>query len=203
MQPVTRKWTFEKGQEEMEEAIRLTTPLKNEDVEKLQIGDRVLLNGIIYTARDAAHKRLIQLLEAGEPLPFEVQGQVIYYVGPSPAKPGRPIGAAGPTTSYRMDAYAPELISRGLKAMIGKGARNQVVKDAMKQFKAVYFAAIGGAGALIARSILSAEVIAYPELGPEAIRRLEVKDFPVIVANDTHGGDLYIEGAKKYAKSGS
>jgi fumarate hydratase subunit beta len=184
----------------MEEAIRLTTPLKNEDVEKLHIGDRVLLSGVIYTARDAAHKRLVQLMEAGQPLPFELQGQVIYYVGPSPAKPGRPIGAAGPTTSYRMDAYAPLLISRGLKGMIGKGARNQTVKDAMKEHKAVYFAAIGGAGALMARSILSAEVIAYEELGPEAIRRMEVKDFPVTVANDCHGGDLYQEGAKAYAR---
>jgi fumarate hydratase subunit beta len=184
----------------MEEAIRLTTPLTNADVEKLKIGDRVILTGVIFTARDAAHKRLVQLLETGEPLPFDLQGQVIYYVGPSPAKPGRPIGAAGPTTSYRMDAYAPELISRGLKGMIGKGARNQAVKDAMQQHKAVYFAAIGGAGALMAQSILAAEVIAYPELGPEAIRRLEVKDFPVIVVNDTHGGDLYVEGVKTYAR---
>jgi fumarate hydratase subunit beta len=184
----------------MEHAIRLTTPLTNADVEKLNIGDRVILTGVIFTARDAAHKRLIQLLEAGEALPFELQGQVIYYVGPSPAKPGRPIGAAGPTTSYRMDAYAPELIARGLKGMIGKGARNQAVKDAMQAHKAVYFAAIGGAGALMAQSILSAEVIAYPELGPEAIRRLEVKDFPVIVVNDTHGGDLYVEGVKTYAR---
>jgi fumarate hydratase subunit beta len=184
----------------MEQAIRLTTPLTNADVEKLRIGDRVILTGVIFTARDAAHKRLIQLLETGESLPFDLQGQVIYYVGPSPAKPGRPIGAAGPTTSYRMDAYAPELISRGLKGMIGKGARNQAVKDAMQQHKAVYFAAIGGAGALMAQSILSAEVIAYPELGPEAIRRLEVKDFPVIVVNDTHGGDLYVEGVKTYAR---
>jgi fumarate hydratase subunit beta len=184
----------------MEEAIRLTTPLTNADVEKLKIGDRVILTGVIFTARDAAHKRLVQLLETGESLPFDLQGQVIYYVGPSPAKPGRPIGAAGPTTSYRMDAYAPELISRGLKGMIGKGARNQAVKDAMQQHKAVYFAAIGGAGALMAQSILAAEVIAYPELGPEAIRRLEVRDFPVIVVNDTHGGDLYVEGVKTYAR---
>jgi fumarate hydratase subunit beta len=184
----------------MEQAICLTTPLTNADVENLNIGDRVILTGVIFTARDAAHKRLIQLLEAGEALPFELQGQVIYYVGPSPAKPGRPIGAAGPTTSYRMDAYAPELIARGLKGMIGKGARNQAVKDAMQAHKAVYFAAIGGAGALMAQSILSAEVIAYPELGPEAIRRLEVKDFPVIVVNDTHGGDLYVEGVKTYAR---
>lgn len=184
----------------MEEAIRLTTPLKAEDVDKLRIGDRVLLDGVIYTARDAAHKRLIQLIEAGDPMPFELQGQVIYYVGPSPAKPGQPVGAAGPTTSYRMDAYAPTLIERGLKGMIGKGKRNQAVRDAMQQHTAVYFAAIGGAGALMAKSILSAEVIAYPELGPEAIRKLEVKNFPVIVANDAHGGDLYEEGAKAYAR---
>jgi fumarate hydratase subunit beta len=184
----------------MEQAIRLTTPLTNADVENLHIGDRVILSGVIFTARDAAHKRLIQLLESGAPLPFDLQGQVIYYVGPSPAKPGRPIGAAGPTTSYRMDAYAPELIARGLKGMIGKGARNQAVKDAMQRHKAVYFGAIGGAGALMAQSILSADVIAYPELGPEAIRRLEVRDFPVIVVNDTHGGDLYVEGVKAYAR---
>jgi fumarate hydratase subunit beta len=184
----------------MDEAIRLTTPLTNQDVERLRIGDRVILSGVVFTARDAAHKRLVQLMETGAALPFDLQGQVIYYVGPSPAPPGRPIGAAGPTTSYRMDAYAPTLIARGLKGMIGKGARNQAVKDAMQQHKAVYFAAIGGAGALMARSILSAEVIAYPELGPEAIRRLEVKDFPVIVVNDTQGGDLYSEGVKTYAR---
>jgi fumarate hydratase subunit beta len=184
----------------MEEAVRLKTPLTNEDVEKLKIGDRVLLSGTIYTGRDAAHKRLVQLLHDGESLPFDLQGQVIYYVGPSPPKPGMPVGAAGPTTSYRMDAYAPELIARGLKGMIGKGARNQEVKDAMQKHKAVYFAAIGGAGALMARSILSAEVIAYPELGPEAVRQLEVKDLPVIVANDAHGGDLYQEGIAAYAR---
>ncbi len=184
----------------MQEAIILATPLKSEDVDKLRIGDRVLLNGIVYTARDAAHKRLIQLIEAGEPLPFDVEGQVIYYVGPSPAKPGQAVGAAGPTTSYRMDAYAPTLIERGLKGMIGKGKRNDAVQEAMQKHKAVYFAAIGGAGALMAKSILSAEVIAYPELGPEAIRKLEVQNFPVIVANDAHGGDLYEEGAKAYAR---
>jgi fumarate hydratase subunit beta len=155
---------------------------------------------VVYTARDAAHKRLIQLIEAGESLPFDLDGQVIYYVGPSPAKPGQAVGAAGPTTSYRMDAYAPTLIARGLRGMFGKGKRNDAVKDAMRSHTAVYFAAIGGAGALMAKSILSAEVIAYPELGPEAIRRLEVHNFPVIVANDAHGGDLYEEGAKAYAR---
>jgi fumarate hydratase subunit beta len=182
----------------MSEAIRLTTPLKTEDVEQLRVGDRVLLTGIIYSARDAAHKRIVQLLETGEPLPFEPEGQVIYYVGPSPTKPGHAIGAAGPTTSYRMDAYAPTLIAHGLKGMIGKGKRNDSVREAMAEHKAVYFAAIGGAGALMARSILSAEVIAYPELGPEAVRRMEVKDFPLIVANDAHGGDLYEEGVEAW-----
>jgi fumarate hydratase subunit beta len=184
----------------MDKAVSLTTPLKDADLEHIRIGDRVMLNGVIYTARDAAHKRLVHLMREGEELPFELQGQIIYYVGPSPAKPGRPIGAAGPTTSYRMDAYAPELIAGGLKGMIGKGARNQAVREAMQKYKAVYFAAIGGAGALMAKSILAAEVIAYPELGPEAIRRLEVNNFPVIVANDIHGGDLYQEGIKAYAR---
>lgn len=184
----------------MSEQIRLTTPLKAEDIEKLRIGDSVLLNGIIYTARDAAHKRMVELLSKNELLPFELNGQVIYYVGPTPAKPGMAVGSAGPTTSYRMDAYAPMLIENGLRGMIGKGARGQAVKDAMAKYRAIYFAAIGGAGALMAQSIISAEVIAYPELGPEAIRRLEVKDFPVIVANDVYGGDLFIEGIKTYAR---
>lgn len=182
------------------DAILLQTPLRESDVTSLKIGDRVLLNGVVYTARDAAHKRLVELLDRGEPLPFPLEGQVIYYVGPSPAAPGRPVGAAGPTTSYRMDAYAPALIRHGLRGMIGKGARNDAVKEAMRQHKAVYFAAIGGAGALMARSIVSAEVIAYPELGPEAVRRLKVRDFPVIVANDVHGGDLYEEGVRLYAQ---
>jgi len=183
----------------MTEPIRLTTPLTDEDVKRLRIGDRILLSGVIYSARDAAHKRLVALIKEGKPLPFDLQGQVIYYMGPSPAPPGRPIGAAGPTTSYRMDPYAPELIARGLKGMIGKGARSPEVKEAMKKYGAVYFAAIGGAGALMSQSILSAEVIAYPELGPEAIRRLEVKDLPIVVANDIYGGDLYEEGVKRYA----
>jgi fumarate hydratase subunit beta len=185
--------------EKMSDAIRLTPPLSDEDVEGLHIGDRVLISGTIYTGRDAAHKRLTDLIQAGKPLPLEIQGQIIYYVGPSPAKPGRPVGAAGPTTSYRMDAYAPELMRLGLKGMIGKGARNQEVKDAMAAFKAVYFAAIGGAGALMAQTIKGAEIVAYEELGPEAIRRLEVVEFPVIVVNDVRGNDLYEEGVKKYA----
>lgn len=183
----------------MSEAIKLKPPLSDADVEGLHMGDQVLISGAIYTGRDAAHKRLTDLIQAGKPLPLEIQGQIIYYVGPSPAKPGRPVGAAGPTTSYRMDAYAPELMRLGLKGMIGKGARNQDVKDAMATFKAVYFAAIGGAGALMAQTIKDAEIVAYEDLGPEAIRRLEVVEFPVIVVNDVRGNDLYEEGVKKYA----
>ncbi|HDM75803.1 MAG TPA: Fe-S-containing hydro-lyase [Deltaproteobacteria bacterium] len=184
----------------MNEVIKLTTPLSDADVEKLNIGDRVEITGIIYTGRDAAHKRLVELVKEGKELPFDIKGQIIYYVGPSPAPPGRPVGAAGPTTSYRMDPYAPVLIEAGLKGMIGKGARNQEVIEAMMRFKAVYFAAIGGAGALMAKSIKSAEVIAYPELGPEAVRRLEVVNFPVVVVNDVRGNDLYREGVKKYSR---
>ena len=183
----------------MSDTIRLTPPLSDADVENLRIGDRVLITGAIYTGRDAAHKRLTDLIQAGEPLPLEIHGQIIYYVGPSPAKPGRPVGAAGPTTSYRMDAYAPELMRFGLKGMIGKGARNQDVKDAMATFKAVYLAAIGGAGALMAQAIKKVDIIAYEDLGPEAIRRLEVEEFPVIVVNDVRGNDLYEEGVRKYA----
>lgn len=183
----------------LNEVMRLDTPFSPEDVRGLHIGQRVVLNGIIYTARDAAHKRLVELLNAEEPLPFDMEGQVIYYVGPTPAKPGRVIGAAGPTSSYRMDAYAPLLMQYGLKGMIGKGTRSREVREAMRIYQAVYFAAIGGAGALMARSIISAEVIAYPELGPEAISRLEVKDMPLIVANDIYGKDLYESGQNSYA----
>ena len=183
----------------MSDAIHLRPPLGDEGVERLKIGDRVLISGAIYTGRDAAHKRLLDLIQGGKPLPIDIQGQIIYYVGPSPAKPGRPVGAAGPTTSYRMDAYAPELIRLGLKGMIGKGARNQEVRDAMAEYKAVYFAAIGGAGALMAQAIKKAEVIAYEDLGPEAIRKLEVEEFPVIVVNDVNGNDLYEVGIKQYA----
>ena len=179
---------------------RLKTPLTDQDVEKLEIGDRVLLTGVVYTARDAAHKRLIDLVEAGKDLPIDIRGQVIYYVGPAPAKPGKPIGSAGPTTSYRMDAYAPRLMELGLKGMIGKGNRAASVVEAMKRHKAVYFGATGGAGALLARSIRKAETVAYEDLGPEAIQRLEVEDFPVVVINDTRGKDLYVEGARKYRR---
>ena len=184
----------------MAEAIKLVTPLSDEDVDKLKIGDKVLLCGVIYTGRDAAHKRLVELLDQGKDLPIDIQGQIIYYVGPAPARPGRPIVSAGPTTSYRMDPYAPRLIARGLKGMIGKGPRGETVVEAKKRDRAVYFAAVGGAAALIARSIKKAEVVAYEDLGPEAIRRLEVEDFPVIVAQDAHGGDLYKHGTQKYQK---
>jgi fumarate hydratase subunit beta len=148
----------------MSDAIRLTPPLSDTAVEGLHIGDRILISGVVYTGRDAAHKRLIELVQAEKPLPIDVQGQIIYYVGPSPAKPGMPVGAAGPTTSYRMDAYAPKLIRLGLKGMIGKGARSQEVKDAMVKYKAVYFAAIGGAGALMAQAIKAAKIVAYEDL---------------------------------------
>jgi fumarate hydratase subunit beta len=184
----------------MSEAIRLKTPLSDADVEKLKAGDKVLLNGVIYTGRDAAHKRLFDLLQEKKPLPIELKGQVIYYVGPAPAKPGQVIGSAGPTTSGRMDAYSPKLMEMGLKGMIGKGMRKKEVVEAMKKYKAVYFAATGGAGALLAKAIKKAQVVAYEDLGPEAINRLEVEDFPVIVVNDTRGNDLYEEGMRKYAR---
>ncbi len=182
--------------------IRLTAPLTDADVERLRAGDRVLLSGFVYTARDAAHARLVELIEKGEPLPFDLSGQIIYFVGPTPAPPGRPIGSAGPTTSYRMDPYSPVLVAHGLKGMIGKGKRSDEVKEALRRHKAVYFGAVGGAAALISKRILSAEIVAYEDLGPEAIRRLEVKDFPAVVVNDAHGGDLYEEGRKRYAREG-
>ena len=185
----------------MKGEIKLFSPLSCEDVEKLKIGDKVLLSGIIYTARDAAHKRLVETLKRGEKLPFNPEGQVIYYVGPAPARPGRVIGSAGPTTSSRMDPYAIYLMEAGVRGMIGKGLRGQKVKEAMTKYKAVYFAAIGGAAALLSEHIKKAEVIAYEELGTEAIRKLEVEDFPLLVVNDTKGGDLYQEGIRRYSTS--
>lgn len=182
----------------MADVHRLKTPLSDEDVAKLKIGDKVFLSGTVYTARDAAHKRLVQLVEKGEELPFDVKGAVIYYVGPAPAKPGYAIGSAGPTTSYRMDPYAPTLLDIGLKASIGKGGRSKEVVDSMVKNKAVYLAAVGGAAALIAKSIKKAEVIAYEDLQSEAIRKLEIEDFPCIVVNDIHGNDLMKEGVEKY-----
>lgn len=187
----------------MDKTLRLTTPLRDEDIEGLRIGQKVLLNGVIYTARDAAHRRLMDLIEAGSPLPIDLRGQVIYYVGPTPAKPGKPIGSAGPTTSYRMDLYSPKLIELGLKGMIGKGKRAKEVIEAMVRHKAVYFGATGGAGALLAKCVLECEVVAYEDLGPEAIRRLVVRELPVVVINDTLGQDLYEEGVRKYARGSS
>jgi fumarate hydratase subunit beta len=170
---------------------RLNTPLTDADIVQLKAGDVVKLTGTIYTARDAAHKRLIETLDKGESLPFDLRGALIYYVGPSPAPPGRPIGSAGPTTSYRMDTYAPRLHSLGLKGTIGKGKRSDAVKESLRQSKAAYFGATGGAGALLSLCIREARVIAYEELGPEAIRELTVEEFPLLVINDSHGGELY------------
>jgi len=177
----------------------LRTPLAENDTAMLRAGDVVRLTGTIYTARDAAHKRLMDLLDQGSPLPFELKGSVIYYVGPSPAPPGRPIGAAGPTTSYRMDTYAPRLHALGCKASVGKGKRSDAVKQALKDHGAVYFGATGGAGALLSKCITAARVIAFDELGPEAIRELSVIDFPLLVINDSHGGELYGQPDRKAA----
>ncbi len=183
------------------EIIRLTTPLADPDVSRLRIGDQVLLNGILYGARDAAHKRLVELIEKGGELPFDLTGQVIYYVGPTPPKPGQVIGSAGPTTATRMDTYTPVLLARGLKGTIGKGGpRSQEVREAMRRHRAVYFLTTGGASALIARHFVKSEVVAYADLGPEALFRFDVKDFPAIVVNDIYGGDLFEEGIKRYAR---
>ncbi|MFH2035838.1 MAG: Fe-S-containing hydro-lyase [Candidatus Zixiibacteriota bacterium] len=184
----------------MSEAKKISTPLTDKMVEDLKVGDTVLISGTIYTARDAAHKKLVDLLDQGKKLPFDIKGQIIYFVGPTPAKPGKPIGSAGPTSSYRMNAYSPRLIEVGQKGMIGKSEMGKEVTDAMKKFKAVYLGAVGGAGALIAKSITAAEIVAYEELGAEAIRKLTVKDFPAVVALDCHGGNLYQEGIAKYGK---
>jgi len=181
-------------------AKHITTPLNDETIASLKAGDQVLLTGVVYTARDAAHKRLIALIKEGKDLPIDLQGQVIYYVGPAPAKPGDPIGSAGPTTSMRMDPYAPTLMEHGMKGMIGKGMRSQEVRDAMVRHGAVYFAAVGGAAALVAKRIKSAEVVAYEDLGPEAIRKLYVEDLPLFVIDDIHGDDLYEQGVARYRK---
>lgn len=180
--------------------MEIRLPLREEDIKNLRAGDVLTLSGVLYTARDQAHARLVQAIEEGRELPIPLEGQVIYYTGPAPARPGMVIGPAGPTTSYRMDTYTPVLLKNGLKGMIGKGGRSREVQEAIKEYRAVYFAAVGGAAALIARSIKKAEVVAYPDLGPEAIRRLEVEKFPVIVINDIYGNDLYEEGQKKYRK---
>jgi len=180
------------------QTLNIKSPVDEATIKKLRTGDQVLISGVIYVARDEAHNRIVAALNQGKPLPFALKGQTIYYMGPAPAKPGQAIGSAGPTTSGRMDAYSPRLIAEGLKVMIGKGRRSQAVKYAIKKYRAVYLAATGGAGALISKSIKKAEVIAYPELGAEAVLRLEVENFPVVVVNDVYGGDLYQEGQARY-----
>jgi fumarate hydratase subunit beta len=180
---------------------RITTPLTYDQVMDLRVGDQVSISGVIFTARDAAHNRLVETLKAGRPLPVDFKDQIIYYAGPTPAKPGKVIGSCGPTTSSRMDAYTPTLLEQGLRGMIGKGPRSKEVIDSMKKHGAVYFAAIGGAAALIANSIKSVEIIAYPELGPEAIRRMEVVDYPCIVAINAEGNNLYELGVRQYRVS--
>ena len=182
-------------------AIRVTAPMSREQARTLKSGDSVLLSGVIYTARDAAHKRLCELVEQGKELPLDVKDSIIYFVGPTPARPGEAIGSAGPTTSYRMDAYSPTMIQQGQTGMIGKGKRNEEVIAAMKEHGAVYFGAIGGCGALLSKCIKKAEVIAYDDLGAEAIRRLEVEDFPVIVIIDSEGNNLYETGRKAYLET--
>ncbi len=180
--------------------IRITTPLTDKVIKTLKTGDKVLISGIVYTARDAAHKRLVSAIKDREKLPFNLKGQIIYFTGPTPAPPDKAIGSAGPTTSSRMDAFSPILIKKGLKGMIGKGPRGKEVVDAIKKYKAVYFAAVGGAAALLSKGIKKSEVIAYEDLGTEAIRMLEIEDFPVIVVNDMYGNDLYTDGLRKYSK---
>lgn len=180
-------------------AKEISPPLTDKDIMTLRAGDSLLISGVIYTARDAAHQKLVQLLDHNEELPFELAGQIIYYVGPTPPKPGRVIGSAGPTTSGRMDVYTPTLLAKGLKAVIGKGARDHATVKALQQYRGLYLAATGGAGALLAKTIMEVEVLAYPELGPEAIYRLVVEKFPVTVVNDARGNDLYLEGRQRYA----
>ncbi|MDO8567108.1 MAG: Fe-S-containing hydro-lyase [Dehalococcoidales bacterium] len=180
--------------------VNITSPIDPDMIPRLTAGTQVLITGVIYSARDAAHRRLVQALDKGESLPFDLKGQTLYYMGPSPTRPGQIIGSAGPTTSTRMDTYTPRLLAAGIRGMIGKGNRSPAVIDAIKQYKAVYLVAIGGAGALLAKSIKAAEVIAYEDLGVEAIAKLTVKDFPAIVANDIFGGDLLERGKMKYCR---
>ncbi len=180
--------------------LKITSPVDAEIIEKLAVGTRVLISGVVYTARDTVHQRLVEALESGGQLPFDINGQTLYYMGPSPSKPGQVIGSAGPTTSGRMDTYTPPLIAAGLRAMIGKGNRSPEVREAIKKYRAVYLVAIGGTGALLSKAIKKAEVIAYPDLGVEAVMRLEVENFPAIVANDIYGGDLFQQGRAGYQK---
>jgi fumarate hydratase subunit beta len=183
-----------------DQVIQITTPLTDEAVASLHSGDRVVISGVIYVARDAAHKRMAEALQKGQSLPFDPQGQIIYYMGPSPARPGKPFGSAGPTTAGRMDPYTPMLLAAGLKGMIGKGSRSLPVRDALQKHKAVYFAATGGVAALVARAIQAASVVAFEDLGPEALLRLQVEGLPVIVVNDIYGTDAYEEGKAKYRR---
>jgi fumarate hydratase subunit beta len=178
--------------------VRVTTPLTEDDVVQLKIGDHVRLNGVIYTARDAAHNRMVQTVDEGGELPIDVKGQLIYYVGPTPARPGRASGAFGPTTSMRMDPFTPRLLQEGLKACMGKGNRGPEVQEALKQYKAVYFMAVGGAGAMLSQFIRKVEVVAYEDLGTESLKRVEVEDFPAIVMDDCEGRDLLNEGRKQF-----
>jgi fumarate hydratase subunit beta len=180
--------------------MKIASPLSSETIEKLTVGSSVLISGVFYTARDAAHQRILQALDNGKKPPFELKGQTIYYMGPSPAPPGRVIGAAGPTTSRRMDGYTPRLLAAGVKAFIGKGERSDEVREALKKYKAVYLATIGGAGALLARCVRQIETVAYEDLGPEAVLKLTVEDFPAVVANDIYGGDLAEQGRKEYRR---
>lgn len=184
----------------MAEKIRITTPFTEEDSRKLKVGDSVLISGVIYSARDAAHKVMTEALARGEKLPIDWHNQMVYYLGPTPAKPGNPIGSCGPTTSGRMDAYTPTMLDQGIKGMIGKGSRSKEVVDAMIKHGVTYFAAVGGAAALISKSVKKYEVIAYPELGPEALAKLTVEDFPAIVVIDCHGNNFYEIGQKPYRK---
>ena len=185
------------------EPVRLETPLERRDLEPLESGDVVLLHGVVYTARDAAHARMKDAIENGEPLPFDPEGQIIYFTGPAPARPGSVLGPAGPTTASRMDPFSPLLIERGLKGMVGKGARSEEVKWSMREHGCVYLGAVEGTAALLADRVKEAEVVAYEDLGPEAVRRLVVEDFPVVVINDLRGGDLYIEGRARWRRTGS
>lgn len=197
--PVVMNKLFCKGGKPLNK-IKITTPLRNQEVEKLKAGDEVFITGYIYTARDQAHKRMIDSLKKGEKLPFDIHGQILYYVGPAPTPPGEIIGSAGPTTSGRMDSFTPQLLQEGLKGMIGKGERSPEVIQAIIANKGIYFAAIGGAGALLKKCIKTVENIAYEDLGTEAIRKLWVEDFPAIVVNDTQGNDLYRTEKNKYTK---
>lgn len=183
-----------------EEIIYLEAPLSFEDIEPLKTGDIVRLSGALYTARDAAHARMKDAIESGEPLPFDPEGQIVYFTGPAPAKPGQAIGPAGPTTASRMDSYSPLLIERGLRGMVGKGLRSEVVRESMQEHGCVYFGAVEGTAALLAQCVKSAEVVAYEDLDAEAIRRLVVEDFPVAVVNDLYGGDLYLEGRERWRR---